>query len=178
VCNIASYIIIIGWKPVLRTDFLWTCWGLNRMEHHLEAMYPHIPISTITNPSPQSYLINILPHSITHYIELLSNPFVLPRCDNSLPVPYLIIYHSPDPLTKAQQKWVNLSLSDKWSKKIAFESRNNLHMIPRLWVVSRPDGEQLVKNTQPQCTNMKQSGVNDRTNKYRNIYIYIYDHAL
>jgi hypothetical protein len=46
--------------------------------------------------------------------------------------------------------------------------------------VSRPDGEQLVKNTQPQCTNIKQSGVNDRTNKYIYIYIYIYiyDHAL
>jgi hypothetical protein len=33
-----------SWKPVLRTDFLWTSWGLNRIEHQLDAMYPHIPI--------------------------------------------------------------------------------------------------------------------------------------
>ena len=48
-------------------------------------------------------------------------------------------------------------------------------------MVSRPDGEQLVKDTQPQCTNIKQSGVNDQTNKSyyllikeAHIYIYIY----
>jgi hypothetical protein len=32
-----------SWKPVLRTDFLWTCWRLNRIKHHLAAMYPQIP---------------------------------------------------------------------------------------------------------------------------------------
>jgi hypothetical protein len=37
---------------------------------------------------------------------------------------------------------------------------------------SRLDGEQSVKDTQPQCANIKQSGVKDRTNKY------IYDCAL
>jgi hypothetical protein len=35
--------------------------------------------------------------------------------------------------------------------------------------VSRPDDEQLVKNTQQQCANIKQSCVNDQINKY--IYI-------
>jgi hypothetical protein len=39
------------------------------------------------------------------------------------------------------------------------------NIIPMLRVVSRPGGEQIVKNTQTQCKNIKQSGVNDRTNK-------------
>jgi hypothetical protein len=55
-------------------------------------MYPHIHIPnfhTIANPSPQSFLINLLPHSITRYIKLLSYSFVFPRCNNCLPVSYL-----------------------------------------------------------------------------------------
>jgi hypothetical protein len=28
-----------SFEPVYRTDFLWTCWGLNRIERHLEVMY-------------------------------------------------------------------------------------------------------------------------------------------
>ena len=31
------------------------------MEHHLEAMYPHISISTIADPFPKSSLVNQLP---------------------------------------------------------------------------------------------------------------------
>jgi hypothetical protein len=47
-CSIAIelihiYFIFTSWKPVLR----------KRIEQHLEAMYPHIPIYTVTNPSPQ-----------------------------------------------------------------------------------------------------------------------------
>jgi hypothetical protein len=83
-----------SWKPVLRTDSLWTYWGLNRIEHHLEVMHRHIPVFTIVNPSPQSFLINLLPHSVTHYIHtsgsfpalpyFLAVIFVVTR-----PVPYL-----------------------------------------------------------------------------------------
>jgi hypothetical protein len=57
-----------------------TCSGLIGIGHHLEAMYPHIPISNIANPSPQLFLINLLSHPITHYIELFSNSIVSPRC--------------------------------------------------------------------------------------------------
>jgi hypothetical protein len=90
--NLRISFTITSWKPVLRTDFLWTCWGLNRIEHHFEAMYPHIPVFTIVNPSPKSFLINLLPHSVTHYIGLLSSPFALPRCNNCHPIPYLPQY--------------------------------------------------------------------------------------
>ena len=31
------------------------------MEHHLEATYPHISISTIADPFPKSSLVNQLP---------------------------------------------------------------------------------------------------------------------
>jgi hypothetical protein len=32
-------------------NFLLTHWGLNRIEHLLEAMWPHIPISPLADPS-------------------------------------------------------------------------------------------------------------------------------
>jgi hypothetical protein len=94
--NFSASILWTSWKPVLRTDFSWTCWGLNRIEHHFEAIYPHIPVFTIVNPSPESFLTNLLPHSITHNIEHLSSTFVLPRCNNCRPVPYLPKYR-PSP---------------------------------------------------------------------------------
>ena len=48
-------------------------------------MFPHIPISIIANPSSQSFFVILFPHTITHYIKLLSIPFVLLPCNNCLP---------------------------------------------------------------------------------------------
>jgi hypothetical protein len=115
-------IMVTSWKPVLRTDFLWTCWGLNRIEHQFEAIYPHISVFTIVNPSPKSFLINLLPHSVTHYIEHLSSPFVLHRCNNCRPLPYPPQYQpSPTKMTQFVPQWSMIH-------EIVFRSKSNLHV--------------------------------------------------
>ena len=40
-CSLKT-VMTTSWKPVLRTDFLWTSSRLNRIEHHFEAIYPNI----------------------------------------------------------------------------------------------------------------------------------------
>jgi hypothetical protein len=47
--NLVVQLVLTSWEPVLRRDFLLTCRGLNGIEHHLEAMYPHITIGTIAD---------------------------------------------------------------------------------------------------------------------------------
>jgi hypothetical protein len=119
-----------SWKPVLRTDFLWTCWGLNRIEHHLEVMDPHFPVFTIVNPSPQSFFINLLPHSVAHYINTSGSFPALPYFLAVIIIGQFPIYHNTNPVPEKICQFVPL-----WSMKhkIVFTSKGNLHMIPILW---------------------------------------------
>jgi hypothetical protein len=126
--NLAQILLhITSWKPVLRTEFLWTCWGLNKIKHHMEVMHPHIPVFTIVNPSLQSFLINLLPYSVTHYINTSGSFPGLPYFLAMIIVVQFPIYHSTNPVPAKMCQFV-----PQWSMKheIVFTSKGNLHMIP------------------------------------------------